>query len=146
MKNGSSASPSRCSTNLNQFLPDSRRLRRGETLEVSCPSASASRPRERPLGRCHTLDSGEGDARARAARATRSGSPPSRAPAPGLDDDPFEPRPSPGAPNGESPESEDAGSSPASPARLNATIQTEGGDRREGEQTQEARRREAADS
>lgn len=140
MKNGSSASPSRCSANLNQFLPDSRRLRRGETLEVSCPSAS--RLRERPLGRCHTLDSGEG-----VASATRSGSPP------GLHGDPFQPRPSPGAPNGESPapddrapESEDAGSSPAFPARLDATIQTEGGDRGDAEQTQEARRREAADS
>ncbi|KAA8590424.1 hypothetical protein FQN60_014358 [Etheostoma spectabile] len=36
--------------------------RRGETVEVSCPSASLGalpRLRERPLGRCHTLDSGE---------------------------------------------------------------------------------------
>ncbi|XP_029288904.1 ankyrin repeat domain-containing protein 27 isoform X2 [Cottoperca gobio] len=58
MKKGSS----RCSTNLNQGNPDRRRLRRGETVEVSSPSASlhaGPRLRERPLGRCHTLDSGE---------------------------------------------------------------------------------------
>ncbi len=37
-------------------------MRRGETVEVSSPSASLNagpRLRERPLGRCHTLDSGE---------------------------------------------------------------------------------------
>ncbi len=42
--------------------PDRRRLRRGETVEVSSPSSSLDigpRLRERPLGRCHTLDSGE---------------------------------------------------------------------------------------
>ncbi|XP_034390842.1 LOW QUALITY PROTEIN: ankyrin repeat domain-containing protein 27 [Cyclopterus lumpus] len=123
MKKGSSAPPSRCSTNLNQVNPDRRRLRRGETLEVSCPSASASRLRERPLSRCRTLDSGDDDARARTSSETRSGSPPSRAPSPA--DDPSEPRPaeadgpSPVAPSGESvspddrTESEDrAGSSP----------------------------------
>lgn len=91
MKKGSSGPPSRCSA-LNQVLcpppllvyshlqhlsfwrdvthlafslqvnPDRRRLRRGETVEVSSPSASLDggpRLRERPLGRCHTLDSGE---------------------------------------------------------------------------------------
>uniref|UniRef100_A0A8P4KKH2 VPS9 domain-containing protein n=1 Tax=Dicentrarchus labrax TaxID=13489 RepID=A0A8P4KKH2_DICLA len=45
-----------------QVNPDRRRLRRGETVEVSSPSASLDagpRLRERPLGRCHTLDSGE---------------------------------------------------------------------------------------
>ncbi|XP_070828614.1 ankyrin repeat domain-containing protein 27 [Chaetodon trifascialis] len=60
MKKGS-APPPRCST-LNQVSPDRRRLRRGETVEVSSPSASLDagpRPRGRPLGRCHTLDSGE---------------------------------------------------------------------------------------
>ncbi|XP_059190877.1 ankyrin repeat domain-containing protein 27 [Centropristis striata] len=60
MKKGSSGPPSRCSTN--QGNPERRRLRRGETVEVSSPSASLdARPRlrERPLGRCHTLDSGE---------------------------------------------------------------------------------------
>ncbi|XP_037622212.1 ankyrin repeat domain-containing protein 27 isoform X3 [Sebastes umbrosus] len=62
MKKGSSGPLSRCSTNLNQGNPDRRRLRRGETVEVSCPSASLDagpRLRERPLGRCHTLDLGE---------------------------------------------------------------------------------------
>ncbi|XP_044050541.1 ankyrin repeat domain-containing protein 27-like isoform X2 [Siniperca chuatsi] len=61
MKKGSSGPSHRCST-LNQVNPDKRRLRRGETVEVSSPSASLdTRPRlrERPLGRCHTLDSGE---------------------------------------------------------------------------------------
>lgn len=45
-----------------QMNPDRRRLRRGETVEVCSPAAgldSRPRPRERPLGRCHTLDSGE---------------------------------------------------------------------------------------
>lgn len=63
MKKGSCAPPSRCSTNLNQGNPDRRRMRRGETVEVSSPSASFDvRPglrEQRPLGRCHTLDSGE---------------------------------------------------------------------------------------
>ncbi|KAM6926714.1 ankyrin repeat domain-containing protein 27 isoform 2-T2 [Lycodopsis pacificus] len=113
MKKASSGPPARCSTNLNQGNPDRRRLRRGETVEVSCPSASLDagpRLRERPLGRCHTLDSGEqplgpntteytpqesdhtGDthtesADAQTSRETHSASPPSHA------DDPFEPRP-----------------------------------------------------
>ncbi|XP_044211463.1 ankyrin repeat domain-containing protein 27 [Thunnus albacares] len=63
MKKGSSGPPPRCSPNLNQVNPDRRRLRRVETLEVSSPSGSLAaagpRLRERPLGRCHTLDSGE---------------------------------------------------------------------------------------
>lgn len=45
-----------------QMNPDRRRLRRGETVEICSPAAgleSRPRPRERPLGRCHTLDSGE---------------------------------------------------------------------------------------
>lgn len=45
-----------------QVNPDRRRLRRGETVEVCSPSTShdgGPRPRERPLGRCHTLDPGE---------------------------------------------------------------------------------------
>lgn len=46
-----------------QMNPERRRLRRGETVEVSSPSSAgldpAPRLRERPLGRCHTLDSGE---------------------------------------------------------------------------------------
>lgn len=46
-----------------QMNPDRRRLRRGETVEVSSPASAgldpAPRLRERPLGRCHTLDSGE---------------------------------------------------------------------------------------
>ncbi|KAI3371349.1 hypothetical protein L3Q82_023562 [Scortum barcoo] len=61
MKKGSSGSPPRCSATLNQVNPDRRRLRRGETVEVSSPSASLDagpRLRGRPLGRCHTLDSG----------------------------------------------------------------------------------------
>ncbi|XP_038561074.1 ankyrin repeat domain-containing protein 27 [Micropterus salmoides] len=61
MKKGSSGPPHRSSA-LNQGNPDKRRLRRGETVEVSSPSASLEagpRLRERPLGRCHTLDSGE---------------------------------------------------------------------------------------
>ncbi|XP_040894346.1 ankyrin repeat domain-containing protein 27 isoform X2 [Toxotes jaculatrix] len=62
MKKGSSGPPPRCSPTLSQVNPDRRRLRRGETVEVSSPSGSLdARPRlrERPLGRCHTLDSGE---------------------------------------------------------------------------------------
>ncbi|KAM9351968.1 ankyrin repeat domain-containing protein 27 [Symphorus nematophorus] len=61
MKKGSSGSPPRCST-MNQVSPDRRRLRRGETVEVSSPAVSLDagpRLRGRPLGRCHTLDSGE---------------------------------------------------------------------------------------
>lgn len=45
-----------------QMNPDRRRLRRGETVEICSPAAgldSGPRPRERPLGRCHTLDPGE---------------------------------------------------------------------------------------
>ncbi|XP_037306293.2 ankyrin repeat domain-containing protein 27 isoform X2 [Pungitius pungitius] len=60
-KKGSPGPPSRCSTNTSQGDPDRRRLRRGETVEVSSPSASVEagpRLRERPLGRCHTLDPG----------------------------------------------------------------------------------------
>lgn len=60
MKKGSSGS-SRVSVQT-QVSPERRRLRRGETVEVSSPSASLEagpRLRERPLGRCHTLDSGE---------------------------------------------------------------------------------------
>ncbi|KAK2842824.1 hypothetical protein Q5P01_013024 [Channa striata] len=59
MKKGSSGSPARCSPN--QVNPDRWRLRRGETLEVCSPSGNLDagpRIRERPLGRCHTLDSG----------------------------------------------------------------------------------------
>lgn len=44
---------------LSQVKVDRRRLRRGETVEVYSPSGSLdarSRLRERPLGRCHTLD------------------------------------------------------------------------------------------
>ncbi|KAG7522037.1 ankyrin repeat domain-containing protein 27 isoform X1 [Solea senegalensis] len=62
MKKGSSSPPPRFSPTLNQMNPDRRRLRRGETVEVSSPSAairSGLRRGERPLGRCHTLDSGE---------------------------------------------------------------------------------------
>ncbi|XP_023256769.1 inversin-like [Seriola lalandi dorsalis] len=62
MKKGSSGPSPRCSPTLNQVNPDRRRLRRGETVEVSSPSGSLEsgpRLRERPLGRCHTLDSGE---------------------------------------------------------------------------------------
>lgn len=62
MKKVSSGPPSRCSTSQNQGNPDRRRLRRGETVEVSSPSASLDTgpwQRGRPLGRCHTLDSGE---------------------------------------------------------------------------------------
>ncbi|TKS73792.1 Ankyrin repeat domain-containing protein 27 VPS9 domain-containing protein [Collichthys lucidus] len=61
MKKGSSGPPPR-SLSPNQVNPDRRRLRRGETVEVSSPSASLNtgpRLRGRPLGRCHTLDSGE---------------------------------------------------------------------------------------
>ncbi|XP_029992265.1 ankyrin repeat domain-containing protein 27 isoform X2 [Sphaeramia orbicularis] len=62
MKKGSSGSSPVRSPNLNQVNSDRRRLRRGETVEVSCPSGNQEggpRLRERPLGRCHTLDSGE---------------------------------------------------------------------------------------
>nr|XP_040018208.1 ankyrin repeat domain-containing protein 27 [Gasterosteus aculeatus aculeatus] len=61
MRKGSPSPPSRCSTNTSQGDPDRRRLRRGETVEVSSPSTSMEagpRLRERPLGRCHTLDPG----------------------------------------------------------------------------------------
>ncbi|KAM3608680.1 uncharacterized protein V6R79_002982 [Siganus canaliculatus] len=59
MKKTSSA-PSSRSSNPSQVSPD-RRLKRGETVEGSSPSSSLAagpRLRERPLGRCHTLDSG----------------------------------------------------------------------------------------
>ncbi|KAM9375993.1 ankyrin repeat domain-containing protein 27 [Pholidichthys leucotaenia] len=64
MKNYSCGSPPRSSSpNLNQVNPDRRRLRRGETVEVSTqsgnPDASSSRLKQRPLSRCQTLDSGE---------------------------------------------------------------------------------------
>ncbi|CAK6977928.1 LOW QUALITY PROTEIN: ankyrin repeat domain-containing protein 27%2C partial [Scomber scombrus] len=62
MKRGSSGPAPRTSPNMNQVNPERRRLRRGETVEVSSPSGSlfsGPRLRERPLGRCHTLDSGE---------------------------------------------------------------------------------------
>ncbi|XP_070686977.1 ankyrin repeat domain-containing protein 27 [Pempheris klunzingeri] len=55
MKKGSSGAPPGRSAP-NQVNPDRMRLRRGETVEVSSPSA---RLRERPLGRCHTVDGGE---------------------------------------------------------------------------------------
>ncbi|KAM9854537.1 ankyrin repeat domain-containing protein 27 [Aulostomus maculatus] len=58
MKKSSSGPPPRCSPPLSQVDPE-RRLRRGETLEVSSPSGSLDtgpRLRERPLARCHTLD------------------------------------------------------------------------------------------
>ncbi|XP_054476573.1 ankyrin repeat domain-containing protein 27 [Anoplopoma fimbria] len=180
MKKGSSGPPSRCSTNLNQGNPERRRLRRGETVEVSSPSASLDagpRLRERPLGRCHTLDSGEqmpgeyspgesnhmGDTHswsdgAQTSGETRSTSPPSPYDAPPHADDPSDPSDtntqSPLPLNGESEspddqtrtdnealqaESEDADSSPTCPADLNATIQTEGGDQRDAEQTPERR-------
>ncbi|KAM8892454.1 ankyrin repeat domain-containing protein 27 [Spinachia spinachia] len=61
MKKGSPAPPSGCPTDTSQGDPNRRRLRRGETVEVGSPSASVEagpRPRERPLGRCHTLDPG----------------------------------------------------------------------------------------
>lgn len=61
MKRGSSGPSSRCSPTPNQMNPDRRRLRRGETVEVSSPSGSLDagpRQKERPLVRCHTLDSG----------------------------------------------------------------------------------------
>ncbi|XP_068579285.1 ankyrin repeat domain-containing protein 27 isoform X2 [Cebidichthys violaceus] len=201
MKKGSSGPPSRCSTSLNQGNPDRRRLRRGETVEVSSPSASLDagpRLRERPLGRCHTLDSGEqplepnateytpeerdhtGDARAESAGAQTSRETPHSASPPSHADDPFEPRPartssansasrdangqSPSPPGAESESaaddrtcadvasadaasadaasedaaSEDAGSSPARPAELHAAIRTEGGDRRDADQTAES--------
>ncbi|XP_028264059.1 ankyrin repeat domain-containing protein 27 isoform X2 [Parambassis ranga] len=59
MKKGSSSPSSRRSQTFNQVNPDRRRLRRGETVEVSSTSGSFDpRPRlkERPLSRCHTLD------------------------------------------------------------------------------------------
>ncbi|XP_072242609.1 ankyrin repeat domain-containing protein 27 isoform X2 [Leuresthes tenuis] len=61
MRKGLTSSPPRSSPVLNQVNPDRRRLRRGETLEVSSPLGSPraqSCLKERPFGRCHTLDSG----------------------------------------------------------------------------------------
>lgn len=60
MKKGSSGPPPRCPANTNQLNSDRRRLRRGETVEVSSPSVNqtaGSHQRERHLGRWHTLDS-----------------------------------------------------------------------------------------
>ncbi|XP_076027858.1 ankyrin repeat domain-containing protein 27 isoform X2 [Genypterus blacodes] len=62
LKKGSSSPPSLRSPTHNSVNPDRKRLRRGETVEVSSPSGSLEsgpRLRERPLGRCHTLDCGE---------------------------------------------------------------------------------------
>ncbi|KAF7654089.1 hypothetical protein LDENG_00074800, partial [Lucifuga dentata] len=63
LKKGSSSPPSSARSPAHAPAnPERRRLWRGETLEVSNPSgslASGSQLRERPLGRCHTLDSGE---------------------------------------------------------------------------------------
>ncbi|XP_068169080.1 ankyrin repeat domain-containing protein 27 [Antennarius striatus] len=61
MRKGSSSSLSRLSTH-SQVNPDRRRLRRGETVDVCCPSVSLNTrpcPKERPLSRWHTLDLGE---------------------------------------------------------------------------------------
>ncbi|KAM3870209.1 ankyrin repeat domain-containing protein 27 [Diretmus argenteus] len=58
-KKSSSSPPSARPPTHSQVNPERRRLRRGETVEVSGPSGSltaGSRARERPLGRCHTLD------------------------------------------------------------------------------------------
>lgn len=63
-RSASGHSPVR-SPNLNQVNSDRRRLRRGETVEVSCPAESLEagpRLRDRPLCRWHTLDSGENTA------------------------------------------------------------------------------------
>ncbi|KAM8861624.1 ankyrin repeat domain-containing protein 27 [Synchiropus picturatus] len=55
-----SGSSPRRSPNLNQMNPERRRLRRGETVEVSgCSEDPLPHPRERALARCHTLDPGE---------------------------------------------------------------------------------------
>ncbi|XP_072290640.1 ankyrin repeat domain-containing protein 27 isoform X2 [Eucyclogobius newberryi] len=57
-------SPNR-SPNLNQVNSDRRRLRRGETVDMSTPAESLNsgpRLREHPLCRAHTLDSGENPA------------------------------------------------------------------------------------
>nr|XP_020471416.1 ankyrin repeat domain-containing protein 27 isoform X2 [Monopterus albus] len=57
MKKGTSGPAPRSSPILNQ-----RRLRRGETVEISSPSVGLDGGpwlKQRPLGRCHTLDSGE---------------------------------------------------------------------------------------
>ncbi|XP_029009075.1 ankyrin repeat domain-containing protein 27 [Betta splendens] len=59
LKKGSCGSSCRVSPTLSQVKPDRRRLRRGETVEVCSPSGSLEsgpRLKERPLGRCHTLD------------------------------------------------------------------------------------------
>ncbi|XP_026221376.1 ankyrin repeat domain-containing protein 27 [Anabas testudineus] len=59
LRKGSSGLPSRFSSTSNQVKSDRRGLRRGETVEVCSPSGSLKagpRLRERPLGRCHTLD------------------------------------------------------------------------------------------
>ncbi|KAJ0029271.1 hypothetical protein NQD34_004268 [Periophthalmus magnuspinnatus] len=62
MKRASSGHSPNRSPNLNQVNTDRRRLRRGETVDVSTPAESlnsGARLRERPLCRWHTLDSGE---------------------------------------------------------------------------------------
>ncbi|RVE71447.1 hypothetical protein OJAV_G00051770 [Oryzias javanicus] len=53
MRKGWSGPPPRSSPPFSQEDPGRRRLRRGETMEVSSPS----RRGDRPLTRCHTLDS-----------------------------------------------------------------------------------------
>ncbi|KAF3706070.1 Ankyrin repeat domain-containing protein 27 VPS9 domain-containing protein [Channa argus] len=61
MKKGSSGPSARSLPAPNQVNPDRWRLRRGETVEACSPSGNLEagpRMRERPLGRCHTLDSG----------------------------------------------------------------------------------------
>ncbi|KAM4733686.1 ankyrin repeat domain-containing protein 27 isoform 2-T2 [Anableps anableps] len=61
MRKGSSGSPPRSPPFLNQVNPERRRLRRGETVEVTSHLGSLDfRPgqKERPLVRCHTLDGG----------------------------------------------------------------------------------------
>lgn len=62
MRKGSSGSPPRSPPFLNQVNPERRRLRRRETVEVNSFSGSLDLPphqkEQRPLVRCHTLDSG----------------------------------------------------------------------------------------
>ncbi|XP_023811300.1 ankyrin repeat domain-containing protein 27 isoform X2 [Oryzias latipes] len=53
MRKGWSGPPPRSSPPFSQEDPGRRRLRRGETMEISSPS----RRGDRPLARCHTLDS-----------------------------------------------------------------------------------------
>uniref|UniRef100_A0A3Q1FBW1 Ankyrin repeat domain 27 (VPS9 domain) n=1 Tax=Acanthochromis polyacanthus TaxID=80966 RepID=A0A3Q1FBW1_9TELE len=62
LRNKRQRTPLDCAYELGgKMNPDRRRLRRGETVEVSSPSGSLDagpRQKERPLVRCHTLDSG----------------------------------------------------------------------------------------